>query len=85
MVLPGRLSRLIQAHLCVAEIVVKTIKMGHNISVPGSLVAPVDSRRSREVPRMLRGTLNDVQETHQGAHKMNSGDAMTSVAPHGFF
>ena len=60
--LPGMLSRLIQAHLCIAEIVVKTIDMGHDIPVPGSLGTPVGSRRSQKVPRMLRGTLNDVQE-----------------------
>ena len=83
--LPAVLSRLVQAHLCIAEIVVKTSEMGHDIPVPGSLGAPVGSRRSREVPRMNRGTLNDVQETNQGAHKMKFGDAVASVAPHGFF
>ena len=82
-VLPGMLSRLIQAHLCIA--VVKTSKMGHDIPLLGSLDAPVGSRRSREVPRMLRGTLNDVQETHQSGHKMKFEDSVASVPPHSFF
>ena len=82
--LPGMLSRLIQAQLCIAEIIVKTSKTGHDIPVPGSLGALVGSRRSGKVPKMLRGTLNDVQETHHGAHKMKFEDAVASVAPHGF-
>ena len=83
--LPGMLSQLIQVHLCIAKVVEKTSKMGHNIPVPGSFGAPVRSRRSQEVPGMLRGTFKEVQETNQGTHKMKFGHAMASVAPHGFF
>ena len=80
----GRLSRLIQGHICTAEIIVKTRKKGHDIPVLGSLGAPWGPSRCDKAPQTLPGRPNDVQETSDGAQKMNFGDATTSMAPSKF-
>ena len=55
--LPGMLSRLIQAQLCIVDIVIKIIKKGHDIPVPGSLATPAGSRRCDKAPQMPPRTL----------------------------
>ena len=82
--IPGRLSRAIQGHICTAEIIVKTSKNGHDIRALGSLGAPWGLRRCDKAPQTPPGPPNDAQETIGGARKMNFGDATTSVAPSRF-
>ena len=71
--LPGKLLRLVEAGLCVAN----TIERDHNIlgcsAGPLALLGGIFLR-----------TLGDFQETPEGAHEMKLGDATTSVAPSGF-
>ena len=80
----GRLSRLIQGHICTAEMCGNNSNKGHDIPVLDSLRAPWSPRRCNKAPQPLPGTPDDVQETSDGAQKMKFWDATTSVAPSRF-
>ena len=82
--LPGMLSRLMQAQLALHNLLYKLSKQGHHIPILRALGTPVGSRRCRKAPEMPPGTSSDVQEISEGDQKMKLGDATTSLAPSSF-